>query len=275
MVLNDKMPIEGLRVDEFGDVVFPKDSDFLGYLKRFCTMFQKDGNRYVKDFIEGGNIDDSVKLYCLWKYVCSMSQDNILHDLDQDCGFMESKIKDEIILSAFKYAFKKYCEYILTNYINYCCNPNDSKTDYLVFVKRGNPHATSGKSYKVCRDIEHFTAMFNYYTNKGVDDNYELIFPFASQTYECYYNCLKGKYTASDYDALINEFSKLRELAPFAAGVAVNEVARVASINGIELGNIPSERLCYRSLDEGCTALSEGMDYPAGYVLKRGKLREL
>ena len=280
MVLNDKMPVEGLRVDDFGDVVFPKDSDFLGYLKRFCTMFQKDGNRYVKDFIEGGNIDDSVKLYCLWKYVCSMSQDNIVHDLDQDYGFMESKIKDEIILSAFKYAFKKYCNYILTNFIKYC-NSSDSKNNYLVgiLLNAGDSLANLGKSSGIFNAIDYFTDRFNYYTNKGIDDYYELISSFvyacADQVYECYYDSLKDKYTASDYNALIGKLSKLRKWSPFAAGVAINEVARVAKVNDINLVNVSSGLLCYRSLDEGCIALREGMDQPNGSVLKIGTKGEL
>lgn len=277
MILNDKMPIEGLSVDEFGDIVFPKDSDFLGYLKRFCVIFQEDGNRYVKDFIDGGNIDDSVKLYCLWKYVCSMSQDNILRDLDEDYKSMELKIKDKIIISAFKYAFKKYCNYILTNFIKYC-NSSDSKSNYLVSIL-GDSLANLDKSTKVLTTIDYFIDRLNYYTNKGVDDFYKLISSFvyscADQVYECYYESLKDKYTAADYNALVGNLGKLQKVIPVSAGVAINEVARVASVNGIDLGNVTSDILDFRSLYEGCEALSESADQPTRYVFKRGKLREL
>lgn len=280
MSLNDKMPIEGLCVDEFGDIVFPKNSDFLGYLNKFYEMFQEDGNRYVKDFINGGNIDDSVKLYCLWKYVCSMSQDNILRDLDEDYKYMELKIKDKIIISAFKWAFKKYCNYILTNFIKYC-NSSDSKCNYLVniLLDAGDSLANLGKSTKTITAIDYFIDRLNYYTNEGVDDFCKSISSFvhscADQVYECYYESLKDKYTAADYNALIGILGKLQKVIPISAGVAINEVARVASINGIDLGNVTSDYLYRESLYEDCSTLYEGSDQPTRYVFKRGKLREL
>lgn len=262
--------VEGLSVDRDGDVVFPKDSDFLKYLKRFCTMFQEDGNRYVKDFIKGGNIDDSVKLYCLYDYIYSVSQDNILKDLGQDYGFMKPGIEDEIALPFFKYEFKKYCEYILSLMLKYR-ESSVSKNSYILLCS----DESSNKGIKVFKCPDYLIDRFNYHTNEGIDDNYELIFPFVHQIYEYYYNCLKEKYTVTDYSTLINELSKLRSMSPFAAGVAINEVARVASINGIDLGNVTSDILDCRSLYKGCEALSENTVQPTGYVYKRGKLREL